>query len=53
VAIFKTKLIKWGNSVGITIPKPVRDTLGFKIGDDVELIDKENHVILRKSKERK
>jgi AbrB family looped-hinge helix DNA binding protein len=53
VAIFKTKLIKWGNSVGITIPKPIRDTLNFTIGDDVELIDKENHVILRKSKERK
>jgi AbrB family looped-hinge helix DNA binding protein len=53
VAVFKTKLIKWGNSVGITIPKPIRDTLNFTIGDDVELIDKENHVILRKSKERK
>jgi AbrB family looped-hinge helix DNA binding protein len=53
VAIFKTKLIRWGNSVGITIPKPIRDTLNFTIGDDVELIDKENHVILRKSKERK
>jgi len=53
MAIFKTKLIKWGNSVGVSIPKPIRDTLNFEIGDDVELVDKENYVIIRKSKEKK
>jgi AbrB family looped-hinge helix DNA binding protein len=53
VAIFKTKLIKWGNSVGVTIPKPIRDTLNFEVGDDVELVDKENYVIIRKSREKK
>jgi antitoxin component of MazEF toxin-antitoxin module len=53
MAIFKTKLIKWGNSVGIIIPKPIMDTLNFTVGDDMELIDKDNYVILRKSKERK
>jgi AbrB family looped-hinge helix DNA binding protein len=52
VAIFKTKLIKWGNSVGVTIPKPIRDTLNFEVGDDVELVDKENHVIIRKPSKR-
>jgi len=53
MAIFKTKLIKWGNSVGVSIPKPIRDTLNFEIGDDVELVDKENYVIIRKCKEKK
>lgn len=53
MAIFKTKLIKWGNSVGVTIPKPIRDTLNFEVGDDVELVDKENYVIIRKSREKK
>jgi antitoxin component of MazEF toxin-antitoxin module len=30
-----------GNSVGVTIPKPIRDSLNFEVGDDVELVDKE------------
>jgi AbrB family looped-hinge helix DNA binding protein len=30
-----------GNSVGVTIPKPIRDSLNFEAGDDVELVDKE------------
>lgn len=48
VAIFITNLIKWGNSAGVTVPKPIRDTLNLKVGDDVVLIDKENHILLRK-----
>jgi AbrB family looped-hinge helix DNA binding protein len=49
MAIFKTTLVKWGNSVGVNIPKPIRDTLKFEAGDEVELVDKEDHVILRKA----
>ncbi|MDQ6862780.1 MAG: AbrB/MazE/SpoVT family DNA-binding domain-containing protein [Thermoproteota archaeon] len=45
-------MVKWGNSVGVVIPKPIRDTLGFEVGDDVELVDKENYVIIRKPRER-
>jgi AbrB family looped-hinge helix DNA binding protein len=48
VAKFKTKLTKWGNSVGLNIPKPLRDTLEMKEGDDIELEDKNDHIILRK-----
>jgi AbrB family looped-hinge helix DNA binding protein len=48
MAVFKTKLVKWGNSAGVALPKPIRDTIKLKIGDDVELIDKENYVIIRK-----
>jgi AbrB family looped-hinge helix DNA binding protein len=49
MAIFKTKLIKWGNSVGVVLPKPIRDTFRLEAGDEVELIDKENHIILKKA----
>ena len=48
MAIFKTTLVKWGNSVGVSIPKPIRDTLKLEAGDEVELVDKEDHVVLRK-----
>jgi AbrB family looped-hinge helix DNA binding protein len=50
LAVFKTKLVKWGNSVGVTLPKPLRDTLKLEPGDDVELIDTEDHIIIKKSK---
>ena len=49
MAIFKTRLIKWGNSIGVNIPKPIRDTLKLNDGDSVELIDKEDHFIIKKS----
>lgn len=48
VAKFKTKLSKWGNSVGLNIPKPLRDTFEMKDGDEIELEDKADHIILRK-----
>ena len=48
MAIFKTKLVKWGNSVGVTLPKPLRDTLKLEAGDEVELVDKNGYVMLRK-----
>jgi AbrB family looped-hinge helix DNA binding protein len=50
MAVFKTKLVKWGNSVGVTLPKPIRDTFNLKAGDEVELIDKNEYVIIRKSR---
>ncbi|MGI0073955.1 MAG: AbrB/MazE/SpoVT family DNA-binding domain-containing protein [Nitrosotalea sp.] len=49
MAVFKTKLIKWGNSVGVSIPKPVRDTLKLDAGDKVDLVDKDGYVIIKKS----
>ncbi|MFZ0329128.1 MAG: AbrB/MazE/SpoVT family DNA-binding domain-containing protein [Nitrososphaeraceae archaeon] len=49
MALFKTKLVKWGNSVGVTLPKPIRDTFKLEAGDEVELVDKEHYVIIRKA----
>jgi AbrB family looped-hinge helix DNA binding protein len=48
MAIFKTKLVKWGNSVGVTIPKPIRDTLDLTEGDEIQLVDKEDYIMLKK-----
>ncbi|MDN5868285.1 MAG: AbrB/MazE/SpoVT family DNA-binding domain-containing protein [Candidatus Nitrosocosmicus sp.] len=47
---FKTKLSKLGNSVGVFIPKPLRDSLDLEIGDDIEMEEKGDSIILRKSK---
>lgn len=47
--MFKTKLVKWGNSVGVSIPKPIRDMLKLDAGDKVELVDKDGYFIIKKS----
>ena len=50
MAVFKTKLVKWGNSVGVILPKPIRDTFNLETGDEVELTDKNEYVMIRKSR---
>lgn len=52
MAVFKATLVKWGNSVGVNIPKPIRDTLKMEAGDEVELVDKEDHIVMRKAGKR-
>ena len=32
-----TKLNKWGNSQGVLIPKALCESVGFRIGDRVEM----------------
>jgi AbrB family looped-hinge helix DNA binding protein len=49
LAVFKTKLVRWGNSVGVALPKPLRDTLKLEAGDEVELIDSEDHIIMKRT----
>ena len=34
----KQKVIKIGSSIGVVIPKPVAEELGFKAGQDINLI---------------
>ena len=48
MAVFKTKLIKWGNSVGVVLPRPIRDIFNLEVGDAVELIDKQHYIIIKK-----
>jgi len=52
VAKFVAKLVKWGNSVGVSLPKPIRDSLELEAGDQVEIIDTEDSVVIRKEKRR-
>jgi len=51
MAKFNAKLVKWGNSVGVSIPKPIRDSLGLEAGDDVEIKDIDDSIIIRKEGE--
>lgn len=48
MAKFYGTLIKWGNSVGINLPKPVRDSLNLEPGDRVEIVDKDDSIVIRK-----
>jgi AbrB family looped-hinge helix DNA binding protein len=50
MAVFKTKLVKWGNSVGVVIPKAIRQTFDLDATDEVEIIDKQDHFIVRKGR---
>lgn len=43
------KLTKWGNSFGIRIPKNILDELSIKENDNLEIIVKNNQIILRKN----
>lgn len=45
----KTKLIRIGNSQGVRIPKPVIEEIG--LSDEIEMILKDNQIILRSSEE--
>ncbi len=48
MAKFKAKLVKWGNSVGVSLPKPVRDSLDLEAGDEVEITDSGKIIVIRK-----
>jgi AbrB family looped-hinge helix DNA binding protein len=48
VAKFRAKLVKWGNSVGISLPKPIRDSLELEAGDEVEITDQQDVILIRK-----
>ena len=46
-------MVKWGNSVGVSLPKPIRDSLDLKAGEEVEIVDSDDSVIIRKAKGKK
>ena len=48
MAKFNAKLVKWGNSVGVSIPKPIRDSLNLEAGDDVQIHDIDNSIVITK-----
>lgn len=51
MAKFTAKLVKWGNSVGVSLPKSIRDGLDLRAGDEVGIINTSDTVIIKKVKE--
>ncbi len=49
MAKFKARLVKWGNSVGVCLPKPVRESLALEAGDEVFIIDKDDEILIKKA----
>ena len=44
---------KWGNSQGLRFPKDIMQEMHLKVGDKVELLTKDNMVIIRPLKRKK
>lgn len=49
MAKFRAKLVKWGNSVGLSLPKPVRESLDLNAGDEVIIVDQDDKLIIQKA----
>jgi len=43
-----TSIKKWGNSLGIRIPKNIADNLGLKDGSSISISEKNGTIILEK-----
>ena len=50
--IMEARLQKWGNSDGIRIPSSILKSLNLKTNDVVELIQKEDSIIISKPKKK-
>ena len=44
------KVSRWGNSLGIRIPKQLAEAIELKEGDEIELYQEENKLILKPRK---
>ena len=47
---FHSTLVKWGNSVGLALPKPIRDGMKLKAGDNIKIVVQDNKICLEKEK---
>jgi len=46
------KVAKWGNSLGVRIPKSLLEVIGLSDNDSVELIAKDKMLIIKPARER-
>jgi bifunctional DNA-binding transcriptional regulator/antitoxin component of YhaV-PrlF toxin-antitoxin module len=46
--IFRVKLGKTGNSLKITVPRPIVEGFGWKKGDEIILVTSEKEIVLKK-----
>jgi bifunctional DNA-binding transcriptional regulator/antitoxin component of YhaV-PrlF toxin-antitoxin module len=49
--VFRVKLGKTGNSLRITLPRPIIEGFGWKVGDEIVLFVTEKEVTLRRAKD--
>lgn len=47
---FESTLVKWGNSVGLALPKPIRDGMKLQPGDKSKIILQNNKICIEKIK---
>ena len=45
---FEGTLVKWGNSVGFALPKPIRDGMKLRPGDKIKILVNNNRVCIEK-----
>jgi len=47
---FEATLVKWGNSVGFALPKPIRDGLKLNAGDKIIIVVENDKIYIEKIK---
>jgi AbrB family looped-hinge helix DNA binding protein len=47
---FEATLVKWGNSVGFALPKPIRDGLKLTAGDKIIIVVDNDKIYIEKIK---
>jgi AbrB family looped-hinge helix DNA binding protein len=47
-AEFEITLVKWGNSLGIALPKPIRDGMKLQAGDKLKIVVHEGRVCIER-----
>ena len=48
-AAFEGTLVKWGNSVGLALPKPIRDGMGLNAGDKIRIVVEQGRICIQKA----
>lgn len=46
---FEATLVKWGNSVGFSIPKPLRDGMNLNPGDKITIVVENDKIYIKKA----
>jgi antitoxin MazE len=44
-----TTIQKWGNSNAVRLPKPIMEALFLRENDPIEIIPRDDHIVLRKA----
>jgi len=47
--VFRVKLGRTGNSLKITVPRPIVEGFGWKVGDEIELLVTDSDISLKRT----